>query len=249
MGNLIMNNIIIVGSQFVDFCDNKKVFLANDFLKMNLDHATPYEVTFGQGLTTEKIKSIRNEMLDIKTNCIFEDDYTNLSQKENVHKHKNENILISKFKKNSEKKYSCSVVVQNNNELISDHVTGIHIPGFILMEAGRQSIISAIEYEGLTDKRFILNSINSEFIKYAFPLPFYLDATINIDGHKSQLSIDAQVKVFQNDSCCANIYITACLVPEKIASFNEQLSKNTLLKKTVGSRESFNHEKNNVRIL
>ena len=231
-----MADVIIVGSPFFELCDNKKIFSFTSFLELELKKFRIRSITLAQGLTIEEVDVIYKLVSSIYPNCIFKDDYSKLCSKENDNKKKEKNILITKLEKYSTYNFGCNCVIQCNSEFISDHVTGIHVPGFLLMEASRQFLISALEYEGIHNYRFILSSISSNFKKYVFPFPFQLNAIINTEGNKSQLSTTAVVDIIQNEESCASIQIDSFIVPEKIAFFNEKLSKNTLLNNFIKSK-------------
>ncbi|MDE1330418.1 AfsA-related hotdog domain-containing protein [Vibrio aestuarianus] len=227
-----MDNIscTVIGSPFKAISNSKNIFSIDDV--SNLKESLPKfnSLYIGQGLSYEENRSLVElvESLDCDLNII--DEATWLSKK-TVHKHNINNVLISTLNKETENNFSFTVKISNNNELINDHITGLHIPAVVLTEAARQSLLSIIEtyFEDKSlNMRFIINSTKNNFHNFVFP--FNISGQVQfyfLDETKLKTSIRAKVTIFQFNEVCSEFEFEASLIPVKLADMTEsiQLSK------------------------
>ncbi|MFP1821506.1 hypothetical protein [Lonsdalea quercina] len=214
-----MSDVCVVGDAFHKLSNKKNIFTVSDFIQGGvIDDGCDF--VFGQGLT----------LLDIKRLGKIEKFNTELSKINPVrchdtHQHNSRNVLISNFRL-ADSLESCSdVFIFGDNDLLRDHITGIHIPGIVLSESARQLFITTLMSAGYDNYRFILNDIVSEYISYVFPLPFTLSLVFEYEKNlKNEKIISAHIIASQNMTECARFNIRATLIPEKIATLNEVFS-------------------------
>lgn len=223
----------IIGEKFSDFAKRKqKILLFNEFeksLKNNLETLKNTKFLFGQGNSANTKKKILQK---IKEECPWLNIIHNekeVADKSLTHKHDIKNSLISIPEKLTEEVFTSSLIIDSPTEL-EDHVTGQHIPGMVLIEAGRQLFIAVMEKYFLKKKvpniefYFVLHNINSEFINYVFPIPskIYLEVTnfkeVNSNIYNSQCSI----YFFQiPGKCCAKMQLKFGMINKKILTLLE----------------------------
>ena len=91
-----------------------------------------------------------------------------------VHKHHPENSLLSLPRRVSESRFEADLLVDDAGELMSDHLSGQHLPGMILIEAARQMILAVTEEffsESLAGQRaYVWLGLDVTYGGYAFPL-------------------------------------------------------------------------------
>ncbi len=212
-----MSNIYIVGSVFNTFSDRRSIFTAQEYIEQP---TSPLEthVRIGQGLVQNEIsilasrlsKAILNQTIPVKM--------------EHTHKHHAKNVLIANFRAVNRYESAAELYLHGENDLISDHITGIHIPGIVLTESARQLMLATLTHHGMVASRFILTTSESHFSGYVFPVGCSLALSYQLVKDSAQEKrLIADITITQFNSVCAVIKIAATLVPEKIAAFNEKL--------------------------
>lgn len=179
------NNICIVGNKLNAFSNNANVFTLDEFLSLlKLEKKTGarkyhYSVHIGQGLNDASLalifSTIKTENLSKK--FIFSNitEKTQRASLESTHKHHVKNIMVSKSKKISETKFESYLMLDENCAEMSDHISGQHLQGMVMIEAARQMINSLTEEHLLTEQQknnssYVLNHMKTQFHDYIFPL-------------------------------------------------------------------------------
>ncbi|NHV26851.1 AfsA-related hotdog domain-containing protein [Burkholderia sp. D-99] len=121
------------------------------------------------------------------------------------HKHRTENVLISRPRRLADDRFEADLLINARNELMLDHLTGMHVQGMVLTEACRQMFIATTEAHCLSadappKRYFVINEMNMRFLEFAFPLP----ATIRYQllerrqPRANRVQITADMAVWQN---------------------------------------------------
>lgn len=163
------DSIIVVGDVFSQFAlVSDSVVTFSQFIQAP---NTKNRVSLGQGLTTDEI----NKLYEIKAI----ETQPNMASKKHTHKHKTENILVTTPEKTGDQ-YVSKVFMSCLSAEISDHVTGYHISGLSIVEAARQMVNVILEMNFVNDCQvgFILNSVNSEYYQYIYPLEIMIQTQI-----------------------------------------------------------------------
>ncbi len=108
------NKLLIVGDKFKSLDELDNVISINH-LHQEYENNT---CLLGQGLSTIDGSNLSQNR---SVNSVM---YNNLCDSRYVHKNKEENILITEPKCISNNKFECTIVINENNELIIDHTTG-----------------------------------------------------------------------------------------------------------------------------
>lgn len=211
----------IIGDVFQSFCDMKYAIPFSTLKKTSLGDGG---YILGQGLTQHEI----NELIERKIIINNPFQKVDLSL---THKHKNKNSLIVNFQSQDTSNFTAEMYIHGDNDLLMDHITGMHIPGIALIEAAREFFIVSLSHIGFGTYRFILENIQSVFISYVFPVETNISINIKcVEGSNQKKTFDATVNFHQFKKKCAECCIRATLLPEKLAIFSEKISaQNTKL--------------------
>lgn len=211
----------IVGDIFKSFCDMK---YAIPFSALKETSLSLGEYILGQGLIQSEINELFERKIII--NNSFEKVDLSLT-----HKHKSKNSLIANFHSQDKLRFISNMYINGDNDLLMDHITGMHIPGIVLIEAAREFFIVSLSYMGFGSYRFILDNVKSVFNSYVFPVETDLSIDIKCLEDSNQKKIfEATINFHQYKKKCAVCCISATLLPEKLAMFSEKISaQNTQL--------------------
>lgn len=205
----------IIGNSFKDYCDEKNSVNFSNFVK---DKPASLEYRLGQGLTLSEFNFLSSS----------EKSYSkNLKKVELAltHKQKEKNSLIVNFRQESELEFSSGMYIHGDNDLLMDHITGLHIPGVALVEASRELFIVALSALGYGHHRFVLNSIQADFLGYVFPVDTQLSIRLErLKDTKQEKIFMAHIDILQNEKARTSCTIKATLIPETLAKFSERIS-------------------------
>lgn len=160
--------MLILGEIFSVYAKATNSLLVEDFL---IQGEKDKSYIIGQGLSLSEYHQVLDvcakqniELLDIVN-------YSNSASLITTHKHNHENVLISKPNKLEENIYLSELIVFQNNELIIDHQTGLHVQGMVLIEAIRQMFIAVVEKFFSEEKKsyVVFNDLKVEFHHFVFP--------------------------------------------------------------------------------
>lgn len=188
-----MNNriLLVVGDKFAAYVQGKDAVTLSQLRGLlSLSVALPNQgVTLlvpGQGLGDENVKLLLLEAAASPNLAFF--DFTlwhNLPQRASramSHKHIHANTLISEPRQLSEDQFELHLMVDENCELMSDHQSGQHVQGMILIEAARQAMLVVTETYLLPkndiDYAFVLNTLSVSYSHYTFPVGAILRCNI-----------------------------------------------------------------------
>ena len=197
---------------------------------------TNYDIYFGQGVNLVKVFSLLNFVkktgLSRKYNFIIDKKFTKVD-KLLTHKHKIENVMISEPCLIDIDTYESDLFIDDRCSEMSDHVTGQHIQGMVLIEAARQMTIAVsekfiIEATRRDKLNFVTNSLEARFNHFIFPFEVKITCKINkIRGFKDNKNFDLTVNFVQNNIIAAEFrYIFSSFFYEVLEERqNEQAKK------------------------
>jgi hypothetical protein len=121
-----------------------------------------------------------------------------------AHKHSPENTLISDLGRSDKDSFTASLFVHNNNELLLDHQTGLHVQGMVTVEAARQMFLAVSERYYVAGHPeihyyYVIDRLATTFENFLFPM----EATIGyrlVDGRfedPTRLMFMAEIWVMQ----------------------------------------------------
>lgn len=105
-----------------------------------------------------------------------------------VHKHDARNVLLADFEYRGADVFEASLRLHNDNELVLDHQSTLHLQGMVLIEAARQMFLAVCELEYLSawpDRQFafLLTRVDTRFERPVFPLP----VRIRLTAHRAEI--------------------------------------------------------------
>lgn len=221
---MTMNTIYVVGDKFERFSENQHVVTVKQLCKLaELNGFSPItRVVLGQGLSRMSVERIRTLIRDRGLEAVVDivDLFTPKADRNLCHKHKPENSLISIPRKIDERTYETDMLIDDSCADMSDHMTGQHIQGMVLLEACRQTFIAITESfytEGAPDhsRYFVINAINIKYMTFVFPLPTTIRYEIvDFEQRKhGNLYFRAYVRFFQCDK-------EACVAEVEFSTYN-----------------------------
>jgi hypothetical protein len=186
--------VLIVGNKFVEFSNKNEMVMTIDEFKQALFSRSisgDLRVIIGQGVELNDLMTTEHLILSYQKlgySVKIEEaekvhDQIDHSHQRFVHKHGRQNVLISKPERVTDTLYTAWLSIQDENELLLDHMTGQHIQGMVLTESARQMMLSVtenfyLEKEERGNRYFVLNRVNSEYINFTFPLDVRIDFVI-----------------------------------------------------------------------
>lgn len=179
-------NFYIVGEKFVEFTKHQNVMTVLGLEKFinNLYSAserTNSLFVIGQGVRRDMFDNLKITIKEknLEQFIQFKNEKL-LCQREDkriVHKHKVENVMITKPVPCGDvnNDYKSSLILDDRCAELSDHVTGQHLQGMVLTEAARQMMTAVgerylLEKDEKCNSYFSLNKLLPEFKSFAFPL-------------------------------------------------------------------------------
>jgi hypothetical protein len=175
----------IVGDKFGAFARNPGVICIGELEEKLKEGKLEEDIDFdlGQGVSDDRVarllalatvRSCRHHFLfERREKCGFR----------HVHKNRPENSMLSLPRRISESRFEADLLVDDAGELMSDHVSGQHLPGMVLIEASRQMIMAVTEEffpESLPGQRaFVWLDLDVKYSGYAFPVR----TTLSYDVH------------------------------------------------------------------
>lgn len=184
------NKYIIVGEEFKNFAQIENVITTNEFKG---EHGNSQYI-LGQGIGHDAIDKLKS------AKCQNSVKYNNLASLKDTHKSIEKNIIITQPEKTAAQEFQCNLVVCKSNELITDHVTGYHLQGMVLIEAIRQTFVAVSEIflKKFERQYVVFSSLDIKFIKFCFPLDASIKMTItNAKVEESSAKYEAQINILQ----------------------------------------------------
>ena len=178
--------ICVVGNKLTQFCinndhvktvDNFKRYLCSAALKQQ--DAGKLTAIIGQGVSDVQIdrvdRLIEKNKLASRISIRIPAERKNKAASIFTHKRKSKNSMISSPTAINENVFESYLTLNDQCAEMSDHVTGQHLQGMILVEAARQMTLAVTELFFLTaqnrkDVSFITHNLKSDFNEYVFPL-------------------------------------------------------------------------------
>ncbi|MBV9576041.1 MAG: hypothetical protein JO149_05415 [Gammaproteobacteria bacterium] len=214
------NKLYVVGDKLKDFSSNKKIITISDLEKLIKDsrkksYLKKYDIHIGQGISARRLNNLSVYLTNSGLNEVFRINMLSSYRKSTcnlTHKSKAKNIMISEPIQSNERTYESLLMIEEDCAEMSDHVTGQHIQGMVLVEAARQMVIAVTEKYFIADCykgkiKFVTNSMETIFLNFVFPLSVSLEYQI-IDIkriHNANLSSKVLIKFIQNEKVVTEI--------------------------------------------
>lgn len=142
----LRKHYVIVGDRVKDQCCCDMFISSETAESIAHSHCSPLTLYIGQGLNDKQLiqlydsSQVKQEHVDL----VPKQRPQRASLRE-THKHENCNVAISKVIDNGNGTYSSALMIDDANAEVSDHLTGQHISGMMIVEAARQMSIATAE--------------------------------------------------------------------------------------------------------
>lgn len=218
-------SVIVVGDKFQGFSDKHDHIVTLGQLERMIWEAQDLpinQIVVGQGVCHQRLSGLQTIMqrrfADSSPRIVnYEQiaDQLNPALRQVTHKHHAQNILISTPQRSSENRYQSKLAIHDATELLGDHMTGQHIQGMVLTEAGRQMMLAVAELFMLEAHErgqfyFILNKVGTTYHRFAFPIETDANLTVLAAERKRGNALHAEVRVdfAQQDEALAEVHIS-----------------------------------------
>lgn len=238
--------IHVVGERFTGFArENPEVITLPELERMLNEGGLPSDVTLviGQGVQDERLQRVRERVgsLEPAMRVTLELD-PRASQRADprlAHKAHGHNIMISTPEQVVEGElYTASLLLDDGCAEMSDHVTGQHLQGMVLIEAARQMLLAVTERYFLQDRDnrshyFVLNQLDTSFHAFGFPLGVEIQHQIlsRQEGKRGSLSFETKTRLLQGGELLTevrmrfSVYDAAFLSTREAAKAREAIER------------------------
>lgn len=216
-----MKMVFIVGNKFREFCRNDGVITIGELDEMSrtstfdrLPHGS--RLVAGQGVREAELQTIHDH-----SKCALAARGIDIghflrrgarASRLQTHKHRIHNSIISQPIRLGDDCFQALLLVDERSELMTDHQTGQHIQGMILIEAARQLFLAVTEEyfigHAIHDRYyFVINRLDVKFTGFVFPI----DATLRYEilskdiDNPARLRFSTLVSIIQGDSSVTEI--------------------------------------------
>ncbi|MET1079291.1 MAG: AfsA-related hotdog domain-containing protein [Pseudomonas sp.] len=243
------NRMLIVGDRFEQFAQHPQVLsisAAEALLQgETLDHNLRLQL--GQGISSPRLDGLLGLAESHKKRQLLAFDRPEKAGRQLAHKHDPRNSMISLPRRVGPSSFVLDVWLDEDCAELSDHMTGQHIQGMVLLEATRQAFLAVTEEFYLKDtphsSYFVINQMDTEYLHFVFPLPISILYEIEDyqagkrDTHRFQVSMS----VIQNETVCCVVKTRFSTYPDSfISSKEEGLARAALEQELYGEAQ---HEK------
>lgn len=212
--------LCVVGDLMKDFSSHKNVITISELEKLIKSNPSDfdtekYDIQVGQGICENRLKNLHSHISKSGLSDLFQINIPKLYKKSGrclTHKNKDKNIMISEPIQVDNNAYESLLMLEDDCAEMSDHVTGRHIQGMVLVEAARQMVIAVTEkYYISTDRKgklnFVTHSMDTLFHQFIFPLSVSIKYHIIElkEASNNNLSSKAIISFVQNGIVAAEV--------------------------------------------
>lgn len=205
----------IVGDKFDNLKYMKNILTFSDFIHQTVSKELGYGVwEVGLGLNEYELNILKVINSSVNNLEIIFPDY-NRASKAYTHKVKHENVMITNPEKINDQLFSASLVPNDDCAEMSDHMTGKHVQGMVLIESARQMMLAVSERYLLADEDqhkmyCLLGRVDTHFKQFIFPIETKmiceLKGLIACPGKKYKLELE--VNFYQKEVLCTAISLS-----------------------------------------
>lgn len=204
------NIVYVVGDKFAGFAKNAGVVTLADFERtlesavQEIPHGTLF--VLGQGLQDHRVTTLQEKIANagLSNHILFLAPVAERATNWMTHKNRLENIMISSPTKISEHEFRADIILDDLCAEMSDHMTGQHIQGVVLLEAARQMFLAVtsiffLKPEKRSQYYFALNGFSVDFVDFAFALDMEIRYYIrdkSEDGN-GNISFTVEMELYQ----------------------------------------------------
>lgn len=195
---------VVTGNRFADFTKVTGALPAERVIEQLIARETHLDILLGQGISDRDRKLLTH--LAQANGLSVHDAVTDGERAGRAvcHKHHPQNQLISAPRAIGEDRFEADLLLDDRNEILSDHLTGCHLQGMLLIEATRQMFIAVGETQyrhlGVPDEAYVVfDRIETRFETFAFPIPTRIEQQVTSvkSDRPGRVSFTAVVEIHQ----------------------------------------------------
>lgn len=211
--------VFVVGDKFKEFGQHDQVLTLSgliDLLQQEHGAKSLVDTTLvaGQGISEADVQRI----VDAAPHGMIDPDmllgHPVRAGLHTTHKRAYRNSIISSPRRIDADLYEVDLLVDERSELMSDHQTGQHIQGMILVEAARQMFLAVTETFFIDDEDhreyyFVINQMDAKYMAFVFPLGATLHYEIleKKTSDPERLSFFAKISVLQAKNVVTEVMV------------------------------------------
>jgi A-factor biosynthesis hotdog domain len=246
-------SIILVGDKFKQFGAQEGAVtvscLANLLDRPDAGKALPSRILVGQGVSEAWLSYLkaRAEARNLDIEFIGERPVNERTGRRFAHKHQRKNILVTDPVQSGINRYECHLTVDDDCEIMSDHTTGHHIQGMLLVEAARQAFLAVTEWYLLENNAahyFVINRMDVNYRQFAFPVATTItfDITEMDRSRPDRVSVKALVKFMQLGACVSEVLVDYSAIQQvRLEKREAQMAQDVLQRALAAAQASRNH--------
>lgn len=232
--------VLVVGDEFAEFAELEGAISASSFAN-KLDGTCreedlPRKVLVGQGVSEAWLHYLKARAAARRLDIEFHNT-RHVEQRTGrrfAHKHSRKNILITDPVQTGVNKYHCQLAIDSECEIMSDHTTGCHLQGMLLIEAARQTFLAVTEWYLLDDAMphyFVINGMDVAYRKFAFPVATDIEFDITeLDRSRAdRVTVKATISLLQAGECVCEVKVGYSAVQrERLMQRERQMAQQAL---------------------
>ncbi len=177
------SGLLVVGEVFRQFADGERCVTADDLVSFPRGRVRRAgRLVLGQGLRTTELQQIHAFLVERGLSAyvrVVENASRRVSQT-SVHKRLERNVMVTTPREVGRGHFELDLVVDGSCAELSDHTTGVHLQGMLLIEAARQAFMacgpiiastSGFEEFARSDYSHVLREFHVRYRSRLFPLP------------------------------------------------------------------------------
>ncbi len=232
----------VVGDHFREFADGKDVLTLKqiDALFGLPNHLldTRNILLLGQGVHQEEVVSL----LDRHKGDTDHAERFEIADRNFSHKHVSHNTLIGTPRQVGNNEFEVPLNIDERCELMSDHQTGQHLQGMVLVDAFRQSFLAVTEayfpIQSWKKTYFVINEMTSGFQSFVFPLPAHIDyRIIDSDVNERRARYKVEMAAVQNGVECATTGVTFTVYEAGVIAAKEAALANMVTQEMIAAHQ------------
>ncbi|WP_194791930.1 AfsA-related hotdog domain-containing protein [Pseudomonas sp. UFMG81] len=165
---------VVVGDRIKGQCTSDLFISADTAHALARSEQSPITFHIGQGVSDDKLSHLYS--LNQAQVSLVPEQRQPRACGHTTHKHEPRNIAISKVVDNGNGTYTAALMIDEANAELSDHLTGQHISGMMIVEAARQLSIATAEQFYIAPAargkaNFITHSMRVDYNDFLLPVP------------------------------------------------------------------------------
>lgn len=233
-------SIILVGDKFNHFGAQEGAVTVSQLAKLldrpGTDKALPSRVLLGQGVSEAWLAYLkaRTQARGLDIEFVGERPVNERTGRRFAHKHQRKNILVTDPVQSGINHFECHLTVDDDCEIMSDHTTGHHIQGMLLVEAARQTFLAVTEWYLLDNDDpyyFVINRMDVSYRQFAFPVATTISFDISeLDRSRTdRVTVKAVVKFMQLGQCVSEVLVDYTAIQQaKLEKREAQMAQDVL---------------------